>query len=46
MQYANPFDGENWYPLTNVAVKAGVDSPYGDGSGDMTVQSIKVWRAD
>ena len=46
MQYANPFDGENWYPLTNVAVKAKVDSPYSDGSGDMTVQSIKVWRVD
>lgn len=46
MCYANPFDGENWYPLTNVAVKAKVDSPYDKGSGDMTVRSIKVWRAE
>jgi hypothetical protein len=46
MCYANPFDGETWYPLTNVAVKASVDSPYDQGSGDMTVRSIKVWRAD
>lgn len=46
MRYANPFDGENWYPLTNVAVKAGVDSPYDDGTGDMVVRSIKVWRAE
>jgi hypothetical protein len=46
MRYANPFDGENWYPLTNVAVKAGVDSPYSDGTGDMIVRSIKVWRAE
>ncbi len=46
MQYANPFDGEQWYPLTNVAVKASVDSSYDQGSGDMVVKSIKVWRAD
>ncbi|MAX26750.1 MAG: beta-glucanase [Phycisphaeraceae bacterium] len=46
MQYANPFDGEQWYPLTNVAVKAGVDSSYDKGSGDMVVKSIKVWRVD
>ncbi|MFG0247574.1 MAG: family 16 glycosylhydrolase [Phycisphaeraceae bacterium JB051] len=46
MQYANPFDGEQWYPLTNVAVKAKVDSPYDKGTGDMVVKSIKVWRAD
>src|SRR5690606_24894009 len=31
MRYANPFKGETWYPLTNVAVKAGVDSAYADG---------------
>lgn len=46
MQYANPFNGETWYPLTNVAVKAPVESDYKDGSGDMTVRSIKVWRAE
>lgn len=46
MRYANPFDGENWYPITNVAVKAKVDSAYDDGSGDMVVKSIKVWRVD
>lgn len=46
MRYANPFQGETWYPLTNVAVKAGVDSPYDQGSGDMTLRSLKVWRAE
>jgi len=46
MQYANPFKGETWYPLTNVAVKANVDSKYDDGSGDMTLRSLKVWRAE
>lgn len=46
MQYANPFVGETWYPLTNVAVKAKVDAPYGKGSGAMTVRSIKVWRQE
>lgn len=46
MRYANPFDGETWYPLANVAVKAAMDSPYDDGSGAMAVRSIKVWRAD
>jgi len=46
MQYANPFVGETWYPLTNVAVKAPIESAYNDGSGAMTVRSIKVWRAE
>jgi hypothetical protein len=45
MRYANPFNGETWYPLTNVAVKAKVDSSYDKGSGDMTIRSIKVWKA-
>lgn len=46
MRYANPFKGETWYPLMNVAVKATVDSPYEDGSGAMTLRSVKVWRAE
>ena len=46
MRYANPFKGETWYPLTNVAVKAKEDSPYSDGSGAMTLRSLKVWRAE
>ena len=46
MRYANPFKGETWYPLTNVAVKAKDDSPYSDGSGAMTLRSLKVWRAE
>ncbi len=46
MQYANPFKGETWYPLTNVAVKANPDAKYDDGSGDMVLKSLKVWRAE
>jgi hypothetical protein len=46
MRYANPFKVETWYPLTNVAVKAKDDSPYTDGSGSMTLRSLKVWRAE
>jgi len=46
MQYANPFNGEIWYPLTNVAVKDKVESPYSAGSGAMTLRSIKIWRAE
>jgi hypothetical protein len=46
MRYTNPFKGENWYPLTNVAVKARPDSPYTGGSGDMTLRSLKVWRSE
>lgn len=46
MRYANPFKGETWYPLTNVAVKAKEGSPYSDGSGAMTLRSLKVWRAE
>ncbi|PTY02368.1 hypothetical protein DB346_09680 [Verrucomicrobia bacterium LW23] len=46
MRYANPFKGQTWYPLTNVAVKAKADSAYDDGSGDMTLRSLKVWRIE
>ncbi|MBI1368813.1 MAG: family 16 glycosylhydrolase [Planctomycetes bacterium] len=46
MRYANPFAGQTWFPLTNVAVKAPVESAYEDGTGAMTVRSIKVWRAE
>jgi len=46
MCYANPFKGEKWYPLTNVAVKAKVESPYNDGNGDMTIRSIKIWKVE
>lgn len=46
MRYANPFHGETWYPLTNVAVKAKVDAPYNEGSGEMTLRSLQVWRAE
>lgn len=46
MRYANPFQGETWYPLTNVAVKAKDDDAYNENSGDMTVRSLKVWRKE
>ncbi len=46
MRYANPFKGQTWYPLTNVAVKADGKSDYSDGSGDMILRSLKVWRAE
>lgn len=46
MRYANPFKGENWYPLTNVAVKATPEAPYDDGTGDMILRSLKIWRAE
>jgi Glycosyl hydrolases family 16 len=46
IRYANPFRGRTWYPLTNVAVKAKVDSSYSDGSGDMVLRSLKVWRSE
>ncbi|MFA6289268.1 MAG: family 16 glycosylhydrolase [Opitutaceae bacterium] len=46
MRYANPFKGQTWYPLTNVAVKAQADSAYADGSGDMILRSLKIWRAE
>jgi hypothetical protein len=46
MRYANPFKGETWYPLTNVAVKAEVNSPYNEGSGAMVLRSLKIWRSE
>ncbi|MDT0577158.1 family 16 glycosylhydrolase [Croceicoccus sp. F390] len=47
MRYANPFEStKGWYPLTNVAVKAQDPDLYDQGSGDMVVRGIKIWRAD
>ncbi|CAM3013035.1 family 16 glycosylhydrolase [Rariglobus hedericola] len=46
MRYANPFKGQNWYPLTNVAVKAKMDSPYDQGAGAMVLRSLKIWRSE
>ncbi len=46
MCYANPFKGETWYPLTNVAVKAQPNAAYDEGSGDMVLRSLKVWRSE
>ncbi len=41
-QVANPFPGETWYPLMDVAVRAPGD--YSGKSGDMVVQSFRAWR--
>lgn len=46
MRYANPFAGTRWYPLMTVGVKAARDAPYTEGSGDMVIRSIKIWRAE
>lgn len=42
-QSVNPFKGFRWYPIMNVAVKT--DSPYTDGSGDMTISAFKIYSA-
>ena len=45
MRWANPFAAtEGWYPLMNVAVKADADDPYNDGSGDMAIRHVRIWR--
>lgn len=44
IRYANPFAGQTWYPLMNVAVKAPTDNAYDAGVGDMTVRSVRIWR--
>jgi hypothetical protein len=46
IRYANPFKGQTWFPLTNVGIKAQVDAPYDEGSGAMTLRSLKIWRAE
>ena len=47
VRMANPFNStEGWYPLMNVAVKAPLDAPYNDGSGDMHIRSVQIWRAE
>lgn len=45
IRYANPFAGRAWYPLMNVAVKAKPDAAYADGSGEMMVRSVRIWRS-
>ncbi|MCV0382011.1 MAG: family 16 glycosylhydrolase [Erythrobacter sp.] len=45
MQYANPFRGVTWYPLTGLAVKAAPDDPYDQGKGTMEIHSLRIWRA-
>ncbi|GGB75655.1 hypothetical protein GCM10010833_33630 [Blastomonas aquatica] len=44
-RYANPFPGTQWHPLMQVAVKAPPDSPYTQGTGDMALRSIRIWRS-
>lgn len=44
VRYANPFAGFSFYPLFNVAVKAAPGDPYDQGSGDMVVRSLKIWK--
>ena len=41
-QVVNPFPGETWYPLMDVAVRAPGD--YSGGSGDMVVRNFRAWR--
>lgn len=45
MAWANPFTStDGWYPLMNTAVKASPSDPYDEGSGDMTVRRVRIWR--
>lgn len=45
LKWANPFNStDGWYPLMNVAVKAAPSDPYDQGSGDMTVRRVRIWR--
>lgn len=46
MQYANPFAGQTWYPLTQLATKAKIDDPYTEGKGTLELRSLRVWRAE
>ena len=47
IRYRNVFISTNgWYPLMNVAVKANPNAKYEDGSGTMTVRSVRIWRAE
>lgn len=44
-RYANPFPGTQWHPLMQVAVKAAPDSSFTQGTGDMALRSIRIWRS-
>lgn len=45
-RWRNPFDTtKGFYPLMQCAVKADITDPYDTGSGDMTVRSVRIWRA-
>ncbi len=45
-RYANPFPGTRWYPLMTVGVKTGRGSAYDQGSGDMVLRSVRIWRSE
>lgn len=42
-QSVNPFRGQRWYPIMDVAVKT--SGAYDDGSGDMIIRSFKIYSA-
>ena len=44
IRLANPFAGVTWFPIANVAVKADPKAAYTDGSGDMAVRRVRIWR--
>ncbi|UUL82389.1 glycoside hydrolase family 16 protein [Sphingomonas qomolangmaensis] len=44
-RYANPFPGTRWYPLMTVAVKTERGALYNEGSGDMVLRSVRIWRS-
>jgi len=44
MQYANPFAGATWYPLTQLTTTAAAGADYDQGKGTMELRSLKIWR--
>jgi len=43
-RYANPFPNTTWYPIMTVAVRAKPDGSYTEGTTDMNIHALKIWK--
>lgn len=44
VRYANPFPHTTWYPIMTVAVRAKPEQPYHEGTTDMEIHALKIWK--
>jgi len=45
VRFENVFRGKTWYPIMTVAVRSKAKDSYTQGTTDMEIHSLKIWRA-